>query len=106
MTHSIPINQFPQKNDALEKFVDIAIRLGYSCDLSDPIAIHKYIENELTKRLGTQFNYIKKEPFGQVNEASTRVIKKVYSTKKPTKVTKVTYKCSNCGKIGHRKNKC
>ncbi|RHZ80438.1 hypothetical protein Glove_136g17 [Diversispora epigaea] len=101
MAYSIPINQFPQKNIALEKFVDIAIRLGYSGDLSDPIAIHQFVENDLTRNYGRQSNHIKKEPFGQNNNT-----KKVYATKKPQKPTKVTYKCSNCGKIGHRKNKC
>ncbi|RHZ84713.1 hypothetical protein Glove_78g207 [Diversispora epigaea] len=101
MTYSIPINQFPQKNIALEKFVDIAIRLGYSGDLSDPIAIHQFVENDLTRNYRRQSNHIKKEPFGQNNNT-----KKVYTTKKSQKPTKVTYKCSNCGKIGHRKNKC
>ncbi|RHZ87772.1 hypothetical protein Glove_30g106 [Diversispora epigaea] len=101
MAYSIPINQFPQKNIALEKFVDIAIRLGYSGDLSDPISIHQFVENDLTRNYGRQSNHIKKEPFGQNNNT-----KKVYATKKPQKPTKVTYKCSNCGKIGHRKNKC
>ncbi|RHZ64249.1 hypothetical protein Glove_326g2 [Diversispora epigaea] len=94
MAYSIPINQFPQKNIALEKFVDIAIRLGYS-------AIYQFVENDLTRNYGRQSNHIKKEPFGQNNNT-----KKVYATKKPQKPTKVTYKCSNCGKIGHRKNKC
>ncbi|RHZ85482.1 hypothetical protein Glove_65g137 [Diversispora epigaea] len=101
MAYSIPINQFPQKNIALEKFVNIAIRLGYSGNLSDPIAIHQFVENDLTRNYGRQSNHIKKEPFGQNNNT-----KKVYTTKKPQKLTKVTYKCSNCGKIGHRKNKC
>ncbi|RHZ90091.1 hypothetical protein Glove_8g118 [Diversispora epigaea] len=100
MAYSIPINQFPQKNIALEKFVDIAIRLGYS-GVSDPIAIHQFVENDFTRNYGRQSNHIKKEPFGQNNNT-----KKVYATKKPQKPTKVTYKCSNCGKIGHRKNKC
>ncbi|RHZ66436.1 hypothetical protein Glove_307g60 [Diversispora epigaea] len=86
---------------AYKKFVDIAIRLGYSGDLSDPIAIHQFVENDLTRNYGRQSNHIKKEPFGQNNNT-----KKVYATKKPQKPTKVTYKCSNCEKIGHRKNKC
>ncbi|RHZ63692.1 hypothetical protein Glove_328g70 [Diversispora epigaea] len=101
MPYSIPINQFPQKNIALEKFVDIAIRLGYSGDLSDPIAIHQFVENDLTRNYGRQSNHIKKEPFGQNNNT-----KKVYAIKKPQKPTKVTYRCSNCEKIGHKKNKC
>ncbi|RHZ48161.1 hypothetical protein Glove_557g16 [Diversispora epigaea] len=100
MAYSIPINQFPQKNIALEKFVDIAIRLGYSGDLSDPIAIHQFVENDLTRNYGRQSNHIKKEPFGQNNNT-----KKVYATKKPQKPTKVTYKCSNCGKLGIEKIK-
>ena len=99
---TLPIQQIPQfsqKNDALEKFVDIAVRLGYSGDLSDPIAIHKFVETELNKKYGSQTNHIKKEPFGQNNNT-----KRVYDTKK--KPTKVIYRCSNCKKLGHRKNIC
>ncbi|RHZ84679.1 hypothetical protein Glove_78g138 [Diversispora epigaea] len=89
---------FPE-NDALEKFVNIVVRLGYSGDLSDPIAIHKFVETELTKKYGSQSNHIKKEPFGQNNNT-----KRVNATKK--KSTKVIYRCSNCEKLGHRKNNC
>jgi hypothetical protein len=54
----IPI---PQKNIALEKFNDIARRLGYSGDLNDPMAIHNFVEFDLTNKLGVQSNNIKKE---------------------------------------------
>ena len=99
---TLPIQQIPQfsqKNDALEKFVNIAVRLGYSGDLSDPIAIHKFVETELNKKYGSQTNHIKKEPFGQNNNT-----KRAYATKK--KPTKIIYRCSNCEKLGHRKNNC
>ncbi|RHZ82540.1 hypothetical protein Glove_109g110 [Diversispora epigaea] len=99
---TLPIQQIPQfsqKNNALEKFVNIAVRLGYSSDLSDPIAIHKFVETELNKKYGLQTNHIKKEPFGQNNNT-----KRAYTTKK--KPTKIIYRCSNCEKLGHRKNNC
>ncbi|RHZ55118.1 hypothetical protein Glove_420g43 [Diversispora epigaea] len=73
-----------------------------------------FIEDELYTRLEHANYNFRKEHFGQVNEISTRVIsrasicnaKKVYATKKSQKLQKVTYKCSNCRKIGYRKNKC
>ena len=40
-------NIIPQKNIALEKFGDIAQRLGYLGDLSNPSAIHNFVENDL-----------------------------------------------------------
>ncbi|RHZ75550.1 hypothetical protein Glove_212g101 [Diversispora epigaea] len=64
-------NKWLESGGLLEKLVDIAVRLGYSGDLSDPIAIHKF---------------------------------RAYATKK--KPTKIIYKCSNCEKLGHRKNNC
>ncbi|RHZ87013.1 hypothetical protein Glove_41g51 [Diversispora epigaea] len=66
------------------------------------LKLENFIEDELYKRLGHVNYHLRKEPFGQASEANARVIKKVYTTKKPTKVT---YKCSNCRKIGYRKNK-
>src|SRR6185436_11242047 len=98
MAYSIPINQFSQKNITLEKFVDIAIRLGYSGDLSDPIAIHQFVENDLTRNYGRQSNHIKKEPFGQNNNT-----KKVYATKKPQKPTKVIKNAQIVEKLGIEK---
>ncbi|CAG8646778.1 2945_t:CDS:2 [Ambispora gerdemannii] len=93
----------------------IAERLGYSDEVSrNSDALNQFINDELYSRLGHANYNFRKEPFGQVNETSTRVntrastysAKKIYTTKKPKKLTKVIYKCSNCGKIGHRKNKC
>jgi len=116
----IPYYQQPQlqpklqpqenKNRSFDHLESIAMRLGYSDDASrNPDNLEDFIEDELYKRLGHANYHLRKEPFGQVNEVSTRTSaelarpKKVYVTKKPTKVI---YKCSSCGKIGHRKNKC
>ncbi|CAG8496352.1 2900_t:CDS:2 [Acaulospora morrowiae] len=114
--NSIPINQFPQKNKALNYLDTIAERLGYSNygsrDLNDLI---KFVDYELYNRLGHANYNFKKEPFGQDSEVSIKTSKKVYNTKKlvkkfakklTKKPIKVTYKCSNCEKIGHRKNMC
>ncbi|CAG8650170.1 14968_t:CDS:2 [Acaulospora morrowiae] len=94
----------------------IAKRLGYSNyesrDLNDLI---KFVNYELYNRLGHANYNFKKEPFGQDSEVSIKTSKKVYNTKKlvkkfakklTKKPIKVTYKCSNCEKIGHRKNMC
>ncbi|RHZ89753.1 hypothetical protein Glove_11g85 [Diversispora epigaea] len=117
----IPYQLQPQeiKNRSFDHLDSIAERLGYSDNASrNPDALANFIEDELYSRLGHANYNLRKEPFGQVREDNTRVItrastsgaKKVYATnkpaKKPQKPTKVTYKCSNCGKIGHRKNKC
>ncbi|RHZ79351.1 hypothetical protein Glove_149g113 [Diversispora epigaea] len=69
----------------------------------NPDVLENFIEDELYKRLEHVNYHLRKEPFGQTSEANVRIIKKVYAAKKPTKVT---YKCSNCEKIGHRKNNC
>ncbi|CAG8601901.1 1569_t:CDS:2 [Ambispora gerdemannii] len=103
----IPYQLQPQenKNRAMEHLESIAMRLGYSDNASqNSDALENFIEDELYARLGHANYYVKKEPFGQNN--NTKSAKKVYTTKKPTKVIKVIYKCSNCRKIGHRKNKC
>ena len=94
--------QIPQKNIALENFANIAQRLGYTGDLTDPIAIHNFVETDLTNKLGVQSNNIKKVPFGYSN--NTSISRKVYNTKKPT--SKITFKCGECGKIGYKKNYC
>ena len=89
----------------MEHLESIAMRLGYSDIASrNPDSLENFIENELYTRLGHVNYNLRKEPFGQVSGASTRGGRKAYATKK--KPTKVTYKCSNCGKIGHRKNNC
>ncbi|RHZ65059.1 hypothetical protein Glove_319g6 [Diversispora epigaea] len=119
-TNSSPIPYHPQpqeiKNRSFDHLESIGMRLGYSDNASrNPDALANFIEDELYSRLGHANYNLRKEPFGQVREVNTRMItrastsgaKKVYATNKPAKKpTKVTYKCSSCGKIGHRKNKC
>ncbi|CAG8630526.1 13751_t:CDS:2, partial [Acaulospora morrowiae] len=114
--NSISINQFPQKNIALDYLDTIAERLGYlNYGLRDLNDLIKFIDYELYNRLGHANYNFKKEPFGQDSKVSIKTSKKVYNTKKPVKkfakklskkLIKVTYKCSNCEKIGYRKNMC
>ncbi|GET49787.1 hypothetical protein GLOIN_2v1885507 [Rhizophagus irregularis DAOM 181602=DAOM 197198] len=86
----------PQNRTALEKLADIAVRLGYTGDITNPVAIHTFIESDLTRKLGGQTQHLRKDHFG------TGQVKKV------TKTTKSSPKrhCSNCGRTGHFKNKC
>ncbi|GBC14915.2 hypothetical protein GLOIN_2v1885507 [Rhizophagus irregularis DAOM 181602=DAOM 197198] len=86
----------PQNRTALEKLADIAVRLGYTGDITNPVAIHTFIESDLTRKLGGQTQHLRKDHFG------TGQVKKV------TKTTKSSPKrhCSNCGRTGHSKNKC
>src|SRR5271154_2100599 len=84
------IQQFSQirrRNEALEKFADIAQKLGYTGNMSDPIAIHSFIENGLRK---------------------TKHVRKTYVTKSTPKkaASKSARHCSNCGKTGHTKTNC
>ncbi|GBC10998.2 hypothetical protein GLOIN_2v1885507 [Rhizophagus irregularis DAOM 181602=DAOM 197198] len=80
----------------LQKLADIAVRLGYTGDITNPVAIHTFIESDLTRKLGGQTQHLRKDHFG------TGQVKKV------TKTTKSSPKrhCSNCGRTGHFKNKC
>ncbi|GBC45481.2 hypothetical protein GLOIN_2v1885507 [Rhizophagus irregularis DAOM 181602=DAOM 197198] len=79
-----------------KKLADIAVRLGYTGDITNPVAIHTFIESDLTRKLGGQTQHLRKDHFG------TGQVKKV------TKTTKSSPKrhCSNCGRTGHSKNKC
>ncbi|GET62061.1 hypothetical protein GLOIN_2v1772633 [Rhizophagus irregularis DAOM 181602=DAOM 197198] len=80
----------------LQKLADIAVRLGYTGDITNPVAIHTFIESDLTRKLGGQTQHLRRDHFG------TGQVKKV------TKTTKSSPKrhCSNCGRTGHSKNKC
>ncbi|EXX61454.1 hypothetical protein RirG_171080 [Rhizophagus irregularis DAOM 197198w] len=71
-------------------------RLGYTGDITNPVAIHTFIESDLTRKLGGQTQHLRRDHFG------TGQVKKV------TKTTKSSPKrhCSNCGRTGHSKNKC
>ncbi|GET64972.1 hypothetical protein GLOIN_2v1885507 [Rhizophagus irregularis DAOM 181602=DAOM 197198] len=79
----------------LQKLADIAVRLGYTGDITNPVTIHTFIESDLTRKLGGQTQHLRRDHFrtGQV--------------KKVTKTTKSSPKrhCSNCGRTGHSKNK-
>ncbi|CAB4410343.1 unnamed protein product [Rhizophagus irregularis] len=50
----------PQSRTALEKLADIAVRLGYTGDITNPVAIHTFIESDLTRKLGGQNTTSKK----------------------------------------------
>ena len=84
------LQQFSQirgRNEALEKFADIAQRLGYTGNISDPIVIHSFIENGLRQ---------------------TKHVRKTYVSKSTPKkaASKSAQHCSNCEKIGHTKTNC
>ena len=81
------MQQFSQRNEALEKFADIAQRLGYTGNMFDPIAIHSFIENGLRQ---------------------TKHVRKTYVSKSTPKkaASKSARHCSNCGKTGHTKTNC
>ncbi|GBC20297.2 hypothetical protein GLOIN_2v1885507 [Rhizophagus irregularis DAOM 181602=DAOM 197198] len=46
----------PQNRTALEKLADIAVRLGYTGDITNPVAIHTFIESDLTRKTGHSKN--------------------------------------------------
>jgi transcription elongation factor Elf1 len=93
-----PVVMQPQSNISLEKLADIAIRLGYTGDITNPVAIHAFIESDLTRNYGRgQTQHIRKDHFG------TRQDKKVNATKSSNRSSR---HCSKCGKMGHTKNKC
>src|SRR5277367_1776330 len=54
------MQQFSQRNEALEKFADIAQRLGYTGNMFDPIAIHSFIENGLRQTKHVRKTYVSK----------------------------------------------
>nr|CAG8653272.1 4327_t:CDS:2 [Entrophospora candida] len=93
----------PQKivNKAQDHLETIAMRLGYPDDASrNPDDLENFIEDELYKRLGYENYNLRKEPFGSRRNSPA---KKVYTNKKSSKTSS---KCSDCGKPGHRKNRC
>ena len=95
--HLTTMVEQPQSKFALEKLADIAVRLGYTGDITNPIAIHAFIESDLTRKLGAgQTQHLRRDHFG------------ADQVRKVTKTTKSSHKrhCSNCGRMGHSKNKC
>ena len=95
--HLTTMVEQPQSKFALEKLADIAVRLGYTGDITNPIAIHAFIESDLTRKLGAgQTQHLRRDHFG------------ADQVRKVTKTTKSFHKrhCSNCGRMGHSKNKC
>src|SRR5271154_2394956 len=106
------IQQLSQKNEALEKFADIAQKLGYTGNMSNPIAIHSFIKNGLR-----QTKHVRKTPFNDSSNIVYMVLKgyaqpakvrKTYVTKSmPRKAaSKSTYHRLNCRNIGHTKTNC
>jgi hypothetical protein len=88
-----------QNKAALEKLVDIAVRLGYTGDITNPIAIHAFIESDLTRKLGgSQIRHLRKDYFGADRVKKVNITKSTKSSSKRH--------CSNCGRVGHSKNKC
>ncbi|CAG8781568.1 9228_t:CDS:2, partial [Rhizophagus irregularis] len=57
-------------------YENIAVRLDYTGDITNPIAIHGFIESNLTRRLGGQTQYLRRDHFG------TGQVKKVTKTTK------------------------
>ncbi|RGB26432.1 hypothetical protein C1646_770459, partial [Rhizophagus diaphanus] len=48
-----------------KKLADIAVRLGYTGDITNPIAIHAFIESDLTRKLGAgQTQHLRRDHFG------------------------------------------
>src|SRR5277367_6045791 len=106
------IQQFSQRNEALEKFADIDQRLGYTGNMFDPIAIYSFIENGLRQTrhvrkvpLNDSSNIVYMIPEGYAQPAKVR---KTYVTKSTPKkaASKSARHCSNCGKTGHTKTNC
>ena len=95
--HLTTMVEQPQSKFALEKLADIAVRLGYTGDITNPVAIHAFIESDLTRKLGAgQTQHLRRDHFG--GRQVRKVSKSVRSSPKRH--------CSNCGRIGHSKNKC
>ncbi|RGB21269.1 hypothetical protein C1646_778522 [Rhizophagus diaphanus] len=81
----------------LQKLADIVVCLGYTGDITNPIAIHAFIESDLIRKLGAgQTQHLRRDHFG------------AGQVRKVTKLVRSSPKryCSNCGRMGHFKNKC
>ncbi|RGB26678.1 hypothetical protein C1646_770128 [Rhizophagus diaphanus] len=69
--------QQPQSRTALEKLADIAVRLGYTGDITNPVAIHAFIENDLTRKLGGQTQHLRRDHFGAGQETDEETEEKL-----------------------------